>query len=201
MLILPASVPSLGSVTCACMMTSKFHPDVRKVCVIGPECTGKTVLSEALATRLKTVWVAEYARAYLNKLNKPYNESDLIKIAHGQLRMEDEWLYDANKILVCDTNLMVIKVWSEFKYGKCDKAILDLIAERKYDLYLLTYIDIPWMSDPLREHPDKREELYNIYLREMKSQGVPFVEVKGNEQQRLEQALEAIAKYIPVKNE
>jgi NadR type nicotinamide-nucleotide adenylyltransferase len=183
------------------MMTSQSRPDIQKVCVIGPECTGKTALSGALAAHLKTAWVQEYARAYLNKLNKPYVESDLIKISHGQLRMEDEWVYDANRILVCDTNLIVIKVWSEFKYGKCDPIILDLIATRKYDLYLLTYIDIPWMSDPLREHPDKREELYNMYLREMKDQTVPFVEIKGTEQQRLDHALAAISKFIPVKNE
>ena len=201
MLILPASVPSFGSATVLQMMNAPSRPNARKVCVIGPECTGKTVLSEALAARLNTVWVEEYARAYLNRLSIPYVEADLVKIAHGQLRMEDEWINDAKKILVCDTNLIVIKVWSEFKFGKCDKIILDLIAERKYDLYLLTYIDVPWTADPLREHPDRREELYNIYLDEMKAQPVPFVEIKGNEQQRLEQAMEAIGKYITTKNE
>jgi len=170
--------------------------DNRKVCVLGPECTGKTFLSESLAKKLNTVWVEEYARAYLNRLNKPYDESDLVKIAHGQVRMEDEWIKDANKILICDTNLYVIKVWSEFKYGHCDKEILDIINQRTYDLYLLTYIDIPWLSDPLREHPDRRQELYDIYLREMKGQPVPFVEVKGDEQQRLDTSLAAIDKYI-----
>lgn len=174
-------------------------PDINKVCVIGPECTGKTVLSEALAKHLSTVWVEEYARAYLNRLNQPYEEADLLKIAHGQLRMEDEWSIDANKILVCDTNLIVIKVWSEFKYGHCDKIILDLIDKRKYDLYVLTYIDIPWISDPLREHPDRREELYNIYLNEMKKQPVPYIEVKGTEQQRLDSALAAIDQFITSK--
>jgi len=169
---------------------------IKKVCILGPECTGKTVLSEALARHLNTVWVEEYARAYLNRLNKPYEEADLLKIAHGQLRMEDEWVKDANKILICDTNLYVIKVWSRFKYGHCDQAILDLIDERKYDLYLLTYIDIPWISDPLREHPDKRDELYKIYLQEMKDQPVPFVEVKGTGQQRLDAALAAIDQYV-----
>lgn len=183
------------------MMNSTTRPDAKKVCVIGPECTGKTVLSEGLAARLNTVWVAEYARAYLNKLNKPYVEADLIKIAHGQLRMEDEWMYDARKVLVCDTNLYVIKVWSEFKYGKCDQIILDLIAERKYDLYLLTCIDVPWTWDPLREHPNSREELFNIYLNEMKNQPVPFVEIKGSEQERLDLAMAAVKKYIPLENE
>jgi len=170
--------------------------DIRKVCVIGPECTGKTVLSQALAKTLNTVWVEEYARAYLNRLNHAYDEPDLLKIAHGQVRMEDEWIKDANKVIVCDTNLYVIKVWSEFKYGHCDKGILDIISQRKYDLYLLTYIDIPWIADPLRENPDRREELYNIYLREMKNQSVPFVEVKGSEQQRLDASIAAINKYV-----
>ncbi|MEI9919586.1 MAG: ATP-binding protein [Bacteroidota bacterium] len=169
---------------------------LKKICILGPECTGKTVLSEALAKRLNTVWVEEYARAYLNRLNKPYEEADLVMIAHGQIRMEDEWLADANKVLICDTNLIVIKVWSDFKYGRCDQSILDIINERKYDLYLLTYIDIPWIADPLREHPDRREELYNIYLREMKNQPVPFIEVKGSEQQRLDTAMAAVDKYV-----
>lgn len=180
-------------------MNSPRRPDISKVCVIGPECTGKTVLSQALANRLNTVWVEEYARAYLNRLGKPYEEHDLEKIAHGQLRMEDEWSIDANKILVCDTNLYVIKVWSQFKFGRVDQTILDLIEQRKYDLYLLTYIDIPWISDPLREHPDKRDELYEMYLKEMKGQSVPFVEIKGTEQQRLDMAMDAIARYIPEK--
>lgn len=173
--------------------------NIKKVCILGPECTGKTSLSEALARHLNTVWVEEYARAYLNRLTLPYEEADLLKISHGQLRMEDEWIKDANRILICDTNLYVIKVWSEFKYGRVEQEILDLIAQRTYDLYLLTYIDMPWAADPLREHPDKRDVLYDIYLKEMKNQSVPFVEVKGTEQQRLDAALQAIEKYIPQK--
>jgi nicotinamide riboside kinase len=105
-------------------------------------------------------------------------------IARGQLSIEDHLLSKANKVLVCDTDLYVIKVWSIFKYGSCDQEILRTIATRKYDLYLLTYIDIPWTPDPLREHPDQREQLYEIYLNEMKSQLVPFVEIKGNRGQR-----------------
>jgi NadR type nicotinamide-nucleotide adenylyltransferase len=170
--------------------------DIRKVCIIGPECTGKTVLSQTLAKKLNTVWVEEYAREYLNRLSKPYDESDLLKIARGQIRLEDEGMKDANKLIICDTNLYVIKVWSEFKYGHCDQGILDIISQRTYDLYLLTYIDIPWLPDPLREHPDRREELYNIYLREMQNQSVPFAEVKGSEQQRLDTSLAAVDKYV-----
>jgi NadR type nicotinamide-nucleotide adenylyltransferase len=174
------------------IVTRDTVPEIKKVCVIGPECTGKTDLSQFLALHYQTVWVEEYARAYLNKLGRVYDQVDLLKIAHGQLRMEDEWVYEANKILVCDTNLIVIKVWSEYKYGNCDPDILKKIAERKYDLYLLTDIDIPWAEDPQREHPDKREYFRNIFRQEVTTTGVPFVEISGEREARRKKAIEAI---------
>ena len=158
--------------------------NVKRVVIIGPECTGKSELSATLADVYDTVWVREFAREYLDRLGRPYGEHDLKIIARGQLAHEDSMAVKANKVLICDTDLYVIKVWSNFKYGYCDPEILDMIARRKYDLYLLTYIDIPWVSDPLREHPDQRKELYSIYLREMQSQSVPFVEIKGDRDER-----------------
>jgi len=171
-------------------------PSVKKVAVIGPECTGKSDLSAYLATYFKTEWVPEYARGYMDKLVRPYIQSDLLTIAHGQMRIEDEFARDANKVLICDTNLYVIKVWSEFKFGSCHEEILNQIATRKYDLYLLTNIDIPWEDDPQREHPQQRQELYNIYLREMKNQPVPFVEIKGERELRQKMAVNAVESNI-----
>jgi NadR type nicotinamide-nucleotide adenylyltransferase len=175
---------------------SAARTTVPKVCILGPECTGKTELSKFLADHFKTAWVAEYARAYLNKLGRPYQQADLLKIAHGQLRMEDEWMSDAKGVLICDTNLIVIKIWSEVKYGSCDQHILDLLRERKYDLFLLTYIDVTWENDPMREHPDRREELYQRYLAEMQQQPVPFVEIKGPIDTRHRLAVEAVQKLL-----
>lgn len=172
--------------------TRETIQEIKKVCVIGPECTGKTDLSQFLAQHYKTSWVEEYARAYLNKLGRAYDQIDLLKIAHGQLRMEDEWIYEANKLMICDTNLIVIKVWSEHKYGNCDPDILKKIAERKYDLYLVTDIDIPWAEDPQREHPDKREHFKKIYLKEISATAVPFVEISGERETRRKKAIDAI---------
>lgn len=171
-------------------------PAIKKVVVIGPECTGKSELSQFLAEHFKTEWVPEYARNYIDHLVRPYHQEDLTVIAHGQLRLEDEWTRDANKILVCDTNLYVIKIWSEFKFGNCSKEILQHIATRPYDLYLLTYVDIPWQEDPQREHPDKREELYQLYLQELKNQPAPVVEIKGEREQRRKTAVEAVEKLV-----
>ena len=176
---------------------NSFSPSsVKKVAVIGPECTGKSDLSAYLATYFKTEWVPEYARGYMNKLVRPYVQSDLTTIAHGQLRIEDEFARDSNNVLICDTNLYVIKVWSEFKFGSCSEEILNQIATRKYDLYLLTNIDIPWEDDPQREHPHQRQELYDIYLREMKNQPVPFIEIKGEREARQKMAVEGVEKII-----
>jgi len=177
-------------------MNSITLPTVKKVAVIGPECTGKSELSEFLAEYFHTDWVQEYARGYLNNLVRPYEAHDLLAIAHGQIRLEDEWTRSSNGLLICDTNLYVIKIWSEFKFGSCDKTILEQIATRKYDLYLLTGVDLPWEDDPQREHPDKREQLYQLYLNEMKNQSVPYVEIKGERELRRKTAVEAVEKLL-----
>ncbi len=168
----------------------------KKVTIVGPECTGKTDLSRHLASYFHTAWVPEYARAYLDKLGHPYQQSDLTKIAHGQLRMEDELVSDANKVLICDTNLIVIKVWSEAKFGNCDPEITKLIRARQYDLVLLTNIDIPWEHDPQREHPDRRAYFWNIYQQEIGASGIPFVEISGVGEVRRKNAVEAIEKIL-----
>lgn len=170
--------------------------EIKKVVVIGPECTGKSELSQFLAAHFQTVWVPEYARGYLDNLTRPYEQHDLMTIAHGQVRIENEWSRDANHLVICDTNLIVIKVWSEFKYGHAHPEILSLISARKYDLYLLTYIDVPWENDPQREHPDKRETLYDIYLKELRNQPAPFVEIRGERDARRKTAVDAIEKHL-----
>ncbi|HEY9488570.1 MAG TPA: ATP-binding protein [Chryseosolibacter sp.] len=170
--------------------------EIKKVAIIGPECTGKSDLSKYLAGEFNTVWVEEYARRYIRDLARPYGPDDLPIIAKGQLSLEDSMVPRANRVIFCDTDLYVVKVWSTFKYGFCDPKILDAIASRRYDLYLLTYIDIPWISDPQREHPDQREELYSIYLEEMKNQPVPYVEIKGEREARRKLAKESVQKLL-----
>lgn len=169
---------------------------VKKIAIVGPESTGKSMLAQGLAKHYQTVWVPEYARGYLDKLGRPYEQTDLIKIAHGQLRLEDEWQNDAKNLLICDTNLVVVKIWSEFKYGVCDLEILERMNERKYDLHLLTAIDLPWEPDPLREHPNKREELYARYESELNKQGVPFFVIHGENHERIKNAIHAIDSFI-----
>jgi NadR type nicotinamide-nucleotide adenylyltransferase len=173
-----------------------------KVVVIGPESTGKSTLSEQLAAHYQTVWVPEYARQYLEALPRSYEQHDLLTIAEGQLTLEDKLAAQANRLLICDTDLHVVKVWSEHKYGVCDPRILKQIATRPYDLYLLTYIDIPWEEDPQREYPDPamREYFYNIYKDLVAASGVPWVEIKGSFEERKSLAITAVDKLLKTNN-
>ncbi|OSZ82948.1 ATPase [Chitinophagaceae bacterium IBVUCB1] len=171
---------------------------MRKIVVIGPESTGKSTLSQSLAASLQTVWVPEYARTYLETLGREYTEADLLDIAKGQLAAEDAAMQKAHQYLVCDTDLYVIKVWSEAKYGRCHPWVLEQIAKRSYDLYLLTYIDVPWTDDPLREHPQpqERQYFYNIYRDIVMESCCLWADIRGNENERLLAATNAVQKLL-----
>lgn len=171
---------------------------MKKIVVIGPESTGKSTLSEALAQELHTLWVPEYARTYLEQLNKPYTEEDLLRIAGGQVQLEDDTAAKACEWLVCDTDLYVLKVWSEHSYQRCHRSILEQIAVRKYDLYLLTDIDLPWSPDPLREHPEPamRYYFYHQYRDIVQHSGVPWCTVSGPHEERMRMAMAAVNSYL-----
>lgn len=167
----------------------------KKIVVIGPESTGKSSLSEWLAGHYKTGWVPEYAREYIDNLHREYVQDDLLQIAKGQVAAEEEMTPPEKQgLLFCDTDLYVIKVWSEHKYAACDPWILQQIARRKYDLYLLTYIDIPWTEDPQREYPgqDMREYFYHIYRDIVLNSGAPWADIRGSYAQRQDSAVKAV---------
>jgi NadR type nicotinamide-nucleotide adenylyltransferase len=166
----------------------------KKVVVIGPESTGKSTLSQALAHHFDCPWVPEYARTYLEQLGRPYGYEDMLEIAKGQVELEEIASEKAKDLVICDTDLHVIKVWSVHKYGKSHDWILDQIKSRKYDIYLLTDIDIPWEEDPQREHPqpEMREYFFEQYQNLISATGVPYARISGSVLQRLEQAVEVI---------
>ena len=170
---------------------------MRKIVVIGPESTGKSTLCQQLAAHYQTLWCPEYARAYLEKNASSYTYDDLLTIAKGQLEGEDttaSQLTAHNKQLFIDTDMYVMKVWCEFAFGKCHSWILNQIASRPYHLYLLCNVDLPWIQDDLREYPDlaTRNKLYHFYKDAMINQGVPWVDISGNYDERLQVAINAV---------
>ena len=156
-----------------------------KIIVTGPESSGKTTLCNNIASHFKLSHSKEYARKYLKKIGKEYIQEDLLKIAKGQLNLEK-----VNKIL--DTDLITIKIWSEYKFGNCDNWILDKIEEQKNEIrfYLLCKPDIPWESDPLRENPNDRMKLFEIYKMELENLGHKYHIVEGKD--RLQNVIKKI---------
>ena len=175
---------------------------LKRIVAIGPESTGKSTLCKKLATHYNTVWVPEYAREFL-EIHKEYNYDDLLTIAKGQVKLEDETALSfqqstisnqqsANSYpLFIDTDMYVMQVWCEYVYNRCHNWILSQIATRKYDGYLLCNIDLPWEQDGMREYPDKktREKLYHYYRELMINQPVRWIDISGNHEERLGKAV------------
>lgn len=161
---------------------------MRKIVITGPESTGKSSLSKQLADYYKVEPVPEYARIYLNNKGGLYNQKDLTLIAKGQIELEEKALKTNAKFVFCDTSLEVIKIWSEFKYGTCDSFIINSLSKRQPNLYLLLEPDLPWQQDPLRENPNNRIELFDIYKKELSSYNIPHFVVSGKGENRFEMA-------------
>ncbi len=175
--------------------------DLVKVVLFGPESTGKTTLAKDLANYFDTVWVPEYAREYLqekwDKEKKTCEPHDLLPIAYGQMRLENELAKKANKVLICDTDLLETKVYSEAYYvGYCDPLLEEYALRNHYDLYLLTYIDVPWEKDDLRDKPKERERMFAYFKETLEKYGRNFVTLKGVRERRLQTAIQHIEKLI-----
>jgi nicotinamide riboside kinase len=117
---------------------------------------------------------------FCTALNRPYNREDVERIARLQVEEEEKKEKEANEILFCDTTLLVVKIWMENAFGSCPDWILESVEIRKYDLYLLPDIDLPWQPDPLREHPNQREFFLNWYVRELNRMKVNWKLISGN---------------------
>ena len=155
----------------------------------GPESSGKTTLCKALSEHFKISFTEEYAREYLNTINREYKEEDLLEIAKGQLQSEP------NSQLL-DTDLITIKIWSKYKYGNCDKWILNQIEKQKTEkrFYLLCKPDIHWEADPLRENPNNRNGLFELYKKELEDLEYNYLIVKG--ENRVETSILKISNLI-----
>jgi NadR type nicotinamide-nucleotide adenylyltransferase len=180
-------------------MRNKEEQLLKKVVVIGPESTGKSTLCEQLALYYKTGWAKEYAREYLITNGTDYTFDDLLTIAKGQIKTEDlaadnRQLLEKPSTIFIDTDMYVMKVWCEYVFDKCHHWILNRIVERRYDLYLLCNVDLPWVKDELREYPDleSRKKLYCHYRDIMINQNVPWVDISGNYEERLQKAIAAV---------
>jgi len=166
-----------------------------RISVTGPESTGKSWLASRLADHYQTNWVPEFARKYLEDIDRPYTYDDILLIAQKQFENENIAAKKSD-LLFCDTDFCVTKIWCTVKYCKCHPWINSKLEENRYDLYLLCNVDLPWQYDPLREHPEMRTELFGFYSDLMQYHKFNYRIVNGNGEERLENAIRFVDEYL-----
>jgi len=167
-----------------------------KIAIVGPESSGKTTLCEALMLHRRAWLVSEVAREFLGEVGRPYIEADLLEIAKAQAQNEDMISEEFNGVMVCDTDMITVRIWSEEKYGRCDPWIKQQSEERHYDLWLLCKPEMAWEPDPLRENPHDRDRLYAVYEGMLKWLEKPYRVMHGDRERRLAEASKAIAELL-----
>ena len=166
-----------------------------KVIVTGPESSGKTTLCKQLSEIFKIPFTGEFSRKYIDNLDREYLQEDLVIIAKEQLK--NEQLTTNNKQLsLHDTDLITLKIWSEYKYGNCNDWITSQLEQQKQEkrFYFLCSPDIPWEEDPQRENPNNREELFESYKKELIQLRYNYFIIEGGN--RLENSIKKITELI-----
>jgi NadR type nicotinamide-nucleotide adenylyltransferase len=169
---------------------------IKKIAIVGPESTGKSTMSAYLADYYQTVWVPEYARGYCEKLTEQPTWQDEINMFEGQIALEKELLPKANKLLICDTTFITVKIWSDYTFGKSPQVVLDELPKHPYDFYLLLNIDLPWEEDPLRDFPHMREHFMSIWYKELDALNADYRLISGESQNRYDSAVAAIDEFL-----
>ncbi|HNQ12859.1 MAG TPA: ATP-binding protein [Bacteroidia bacterium] len=165
-----------------------------KFAILGPESTGKTVLAEALSKYLNAQLVPEYAREYLTHFNRPYTVNDLENITAKQIELMST-LLKKNEQIIFDTELINLQVWFELKFEFSPLYLNKAIQSLRPDFYLLTYPDIEWHSDPLRENQFNREHLFDLYKEKLCHYSFDYGIVKGKGEERLNSAIKQIENF------
>ncbi len=169
-------------------------PDyVMRICIFGPESTGKSTLARQLAEHFDTTWVPEYAREHIEAHGR-VEPSDMLMIAQRQLASEQQALTSANRFLFCDTDPLMTSLWYQWLFGDCPTELEALAACTHYDLTLLTDVDLPWVQDPARYFPNDRLRFKRDCILALERNNRPFFVISGIGTTRLHQAVTLVEK-------
>jgi NadR type nicotinamide-nucleotide adenylyltransferase len=170
-----------------------------KIAITGPESSGKTFTTEYLARAFDGWMVPEYGREYLQHLDREYSYDDVLNIAKGQIDVEQkvtaEAIAEDAGIVFFDTELINTKIWCDEVFKKCERFIIDGIADADYDHYLLMRPDIDWEPDPLRENQHDRDRLFDLYLHFLNEHKKSFTVIEGSFEERLKKAVAVVRTF------
>lgn len=166
---------------------------MKRIVIIGAESTGKSTLAQALSGHFGEPWSSEFVRHYVDQLDRELQQHDLEPIAEGQLAVEDAALEKATRFVIHDTNILSSIIYANYYFDTVIDWVNDRFLERDYTLYLLCMPDIPWVADEgQRESPEARDRLHELFKDSLDILKVPYVEIRGCQEERLLQAAQAI---------
>jgi NadR type nicotinamide-nucleotide adenylyltransferase len=167
-----------------------------KIAVVGPESSGKSTISAALAKHYQTLWVPEYARYYCEGLTEACTLQDELNMYYGQVALEKAMeTVLPNNLMICDTTFLTVKIWSDYQLGETPELVLEAIKKHEYDFYILLKNDLPWQEDPLRDFKGLGDYFFEVWIKELKAINANYKEVGGTEN-RLKNAIKTVDNYL-----
>lgn len=160
-----------------------------KIALIGPTYTGKSTLANQLADHFHAILVNDYMDEYTAVTSGGFTQYDLLNVAREQARLEDLGSIQADDIMILDSTLLKLKIWSEFKFGTCDQWIIDEVIKRKYDYYLLLDTDIKGIYNHPIEQPSMRDFFLTSFESHLKTHELPYTKISSLDEDRLKSAL------------
>ena len=172
---------------------------LKRVVIIRSESSGTTTLARALAEHYRTVWVPEYGRTYSEGrqyVGQPWRTDEFTYIATEQVRMEDALATLANKVLICDTDAFATSIWHERYMGTPSDDVKAIAAGRKYDLYVVTDVNIPFEQDGIRDGESFRQWMQGRFIEELSRNSTPLIVVTGPHEERFAAATKRIDEIL-----
>ena len=175
---------------------------VNRVCLIGPDGTGKSALAEQLAVHYDTVAAYAYKEraAQASTATTPNKKAKASKIklhevgdiVRGQLATEDALARHANRVLICDSDALTLSVWSQQTFGECPPEVSELAKARTYDLYLLMDVDMQWLAQGHNLDADGQQQAFAAYRQQLIERDLKYLRLDGDYDTRFRIACDAI---------
>jgi NadR type nicotinamide-nucleotide adenylyltransferase len=164
----------------------------RRVSVLGPGSTGKTTLATRLAAVYGTLAVPDPVRTHLEQPGDEITQDDVDLLARGQIAAEDALALEANRLLLCDSDVLATVLLSDALFGDCPAWIREAARARRYDLTLLLDEDVPFTSDPGHPMLEARRTFFERCTRALEEHDRKYVVIRGAWEARMRAASAAI---------
>ena len=176
------------------------HTRLRRICVTGPECTGKTTLAQRLATHFSAELVPEAARLYAERINRELRSTDVELIAAEHITMADDAarrvIDRGGGALILDQDLLSTAVYGKDYYDFSSPWLIGEAIRRRADLYLLCDVDVPWVSDGIRDRPGDRSSMFTLFASALDELAAPAVLIRGGWDERWDMARSACVQLL-----